>query len=82
MIGLDPGGLSNHRGLYIYLEKADAVYKKGDLVSGTASLDLQDSLEIIGQCFYDTVVALAHIYFGFRSILARISLIPKPHLIH
>ena len=53
MIGVDPIGLSNHRGLYLYLDKSDAVYKKGEIITGTASLDLQDSLEIIGECYYE-----------------------------
>ena len=52
MIGVDPIGLSNHRGLYLYLDKSDAVYKKGEILTGTASLDLQDSLEIIGEYSY------------------------------
>ena len=52
MIGVNPVGLSNHRGLYLYLDKSDAVFKKGEILTGTASLDLQDSLEIIGECYY------------------------------
>ena len=55
MIGVDPVGLSNHRGLYLYLDKSDAVYKKGEILTGTASLDLQDSLEIIGESYYSDV---------------------------
>ena len=74
MIGVDPVGLSNHRGLYLYLDKSDAVYKKGEILTGTASLDLQDSLEIIGECYYSDECG---IFLSFLCLLTTISLTLK-----
>ena len=49
MMVAESSTLVNHPGLFIYFNKPDAVYQPGSLVTGTVSLELQDSLEIIGK---------------------------------
>ncbi len=46
---VNTGTLPRRGGLHITLNRTEAVYRGGDVLTGTASLELQDSLEIIGE---------------------------------
>ncbi len=45
---VNTGALPRRGGLHITLNRTEAVYRGGEVLTGTASLELQDSLEIIG----------------------------------